>query len=289
MGPSVPAIAGLSSRAQAGRDISRSTFSLSRGMCSLREHGSGPVTKGWVVAMKRFDGVQAVTYDCWGTLLKDRDHLGAHEIRSSALRRFLDINEDEANALLDEAWSRHDEAWKQIESFGAGRMAAYCLEARGISDDESIRELTKDFEESSLQGGVEAVEGARETLETLRSRGLRIGLISDTGFTSGHIVQKLLEEEGLAASIEVFCFSDQVGVPKPGAEIFAKALAGLGARPPEACHVGDLKRTDIAGAHHVGMHAVRFRGVHDDLSDTVEAGCVIDRHEQILECLNLDD
>lgn len=238
--------------------------------------------------MKRLEGVRAVTYDCWGTLLQDRDHVGAHEIRLSALRRFLDIDEDDAAALLNEAWSRHDDAWKQVETFGAGRMAAYCLEARGVSDDEAIRQLTKEFEEASLQGGVDAVEGAPETLQTLRSKGVRIGLISDTGFTTGHIVQRLLEETGLAEHIEVFCFSDEVGVPKPGAEIFAKALAGLGVRPPEACHVGDLKRTDIAGAHDIGMHAARFRGVHDDLSDGAEAECVITRHEQILDCLGLE-
>lgn len=238
--------------------------------------------------MRRFDGVQAVTYDCWGTLLKDKDHEGAHQIRRSALSAFLGIEEDDADQLLTEAWARHDEAWKQIETFGPGRMAAYCLEARGVDDDESIAQLTKQFEEASLQGGVEAVEGAEETLESLRAKGIRIGLICDTGFTSGHVVRDLLEDNGLARHIEVFCFSDEVGVPKPGNEIFAKALAGLGVRPPEACHVGDLRRTDIAGAHDVGMHAVRFKGVHDDRSDAVEAECVITRHEQIFECLGLD-
>lgn len=239
--------------------------------------------------MKRFEGVQAVTYDCWGTLLKDKDHEGAHQIRRSALSASLGIDEDDAEGLLNEAWARHDEAWKQIETFGPGRMAAYCLEARGVDDDEAIAELTKKFEEASMQGGVEAVEGARDTLSTLRGKGIRIGLICDTGFTSGHVVRQLLEENGLTDHIDVYCFSDEVGVPKPGNEIFAKALAGLGVRPPEACHVGDLRRTDIAGAHDVGMHAVRFRGVHDDRSDSVEAECVIDRHDQILECLGLDD
>lgn len=238
--------------------------------------------------MKRFDGVQAVTYDCWGTLLKDKDHEGAHRIRRSALSDFLGLDDSEADALLEEAWTRHDEAWKQIESFGPGRMAAYCLEERGISDDESIANLTKQFEEASLQGGVEAVEGGLDTIEILHAKGLHVGLVCDTGFTSGHVVRRLLDENGLAQHIDTFCFSDEVGVPKPGNEIFAKALAGLGVRPPEACHVGDLKRTDIAGAHDVGMHAVRFRGVHDDRSDSVEAECVIDRHEQILECLGLD-
>ena len=237
--------------------------------------------------VKRVDGIRAVTYDCWGTLLKDRDWKGAWKKRLGALSAFLHIDEAEADALLKDAWARHEEAWKQVESFGAGRMAAHCLEARGVSDDDSLQALTKEFEEASLEVGVEAVEGARDTLVALRAAGTRIGLICDTGLTPGRVVRQMLEENGLAEHIEVMCFSDEVGVPKPGSEIFEKALAGLGVNPPEAIHVGDLRRTDIQGARNIGMHAARFRAVHDDRSDIADAPIVLDRHEQLLEAIGL--
>jgi HAD superfamily hydrolase (TIGR01549 family) len=237
--------------------------------------------------MKRVEGIRAVTYDCWATLLKDRDWEGAMESRIDALLSHLDIDRDEARKCLEDAWAKHDEAWKQVETFGPGRMAAYCLESRGIFDDDIINEVTKKFEEASLEAGVEAVEGARETLEALREAGIARGLVCDTGFTPGRVVRQLLDEQGLLEYLEVVCFSDEVGVPKPGNEIFAKALAELGVRPPEALHVGDLKRTDIAGARDIGMHAVRFRGVHNDKTDAPEAETVIDRHEQVLEFLGL--
>jgi HAD superfamily hydrolase (TIGR01549 family) len=207
--------------------------------------------------------------------------------RAGALRRFLDLSEQEAGELLAEAWARHDEAWKQVETFGPGRMAAYCLEARGIDDDESIRNLTKEFEEASIEAGVAPVEHARETLAALSAANIRLGLVCDTGFTPGRVVRQLLDEAGLCDHLDVLCFSDEIGVPKPGNEIFAKALAELGARPPEAIHVGDLKRTDIAGAHDMGMHAVRFKGVHDDESDFVEAEIVMSEHRQLLEVVGL--
>jgi FMN phosphatase YigB (HAD superfamily) len=237
--------------------------------------------------MKRVDGIQAVTYDCWGTLLKDRDWEGAMAKRRSALQRFLELNDEEAEALLAEAWAKHDEAWKQIETFGPGRMAAYCLEAKGIFDDEPIEQLTREFEEASMEAGVEAVEGAKDTLEALTKAGIRLALVCDTGMTPGRVVRQLLEDCELVSYLEVLCFSDEVGVPKPGNEIFEKALAGLGVRPPNAVHIGDLKRTDIAGAHDIGMHAIRFRGVHDDKASASEAEIVIDRHEQILEVLGI--
>jgi len=219
--------------------------------------------------------------------LKDKDYEGAMATRAGALRRFLDLSEAEADDLLAEAWSRHDEAWKQVETFGPGRMAAYCLEARGIDDDESIQNLTKEFEEASIEAGVAPVEHADETLAALSAANIRLGLVCDTGFTPGRVVRQLLEDAGLCDHLEILCFSDEVGVPKPGNEIFAKALAELGARPPEAIHVGDLKRTDIAGAHDMGMHAARFKGVHDDKSDFVEAEIVMSDHRQLLEVVGL--
>ena len=236
---------------------------------------------------KRVDGVRAVTYDCWGTLLRDHDWEGVMAQRADALLRFLDIDEAAARALLDEAWAHHDEAWKQVETFGPGRMAAYCLERHGIYDDGQIAELTRIFEEASLEGGVDAVEGAAETLATLREAGIRRGLVCDTGFTPGRVVRELLDDVGLLDLFETTCFSDEVGVPKPGADIFAKALADLGVRPPQALHIGDLRRTDIAGARDFGMHAVRFRGVHDDRTDSPDAAILVDRHEQLLDVLGV--
>ena len=46
--------------------------------------------------MKRVDGIRAVTYDCWGTLLQDRDWEGAMHKRIGALSRFLSVSKDEA-------------------------------------------------------------------------------------------------------------------------------------------------------------------------------------------------
>src|SRR5918996_4303539 len=119
--------------------------------------------------MKRVDGIRAVTYDCWGTLLKDRDWEGAMESRAGALGRLVGMTHDDARALLAEAWARHDDAWKQVETFGPGRMAAYCLERKGVTDDEVLGALTREFEEASLSFGVDAVEGAADALEALRA------------------------------------------------------------------------------------------------------------------------
>jgi putative hydrolase of the HAD superfamily len=105
--------------------------------------------------------------------------------------------------------------------------------------------------------------------------------------TPGRVVRWILGDLDIAPLLEVLCFSDEVGLPKPDPGIFAKALADLGVKPEEAVHVGDLRRTDIAGATTFGMRAVRFRGAHDDQADFPDAEVVIDRLPELLDLLGV--
>ena len=63
--------------------------------------------------------------------------------------------------------------------------------------------------------------------------------------------------------------------------------------PERAAHVGDLRRTDIAGARAMGMTAVRYRGANDDAEiedqdgTVVEGHHVIDDHAHLLAVLGL--
>jgi HAD superfamily hydrolase (TIGR01509 family) len=77
-------------------------------------------------------------------------------------------------------------------------------------------------------------------------------------------------------------FSDEVGHYKPSPQIFEAALGALGARPEEAIHVGDLRRTDVAGAAELGMRTARYRGLHDDAESAgPEAEFLLDSHGEL--------
>jgi FMN phosphatase YigB (HAD superfamily) len=88
---------------------------------------------------------------------------------------------------------------------------------------------------------------------------------------------------GLLEFLEVVVFSDEIGVPKPHPRAFSTALEGLSVGPTGAVHVGDLRRSDIAGARASKMGSVRFAALHDDAAratrsragviDCVAAGC----------------
>jgi putative hydrolase of the HAD superfamily len=99
-------------------------------------------------------------------------------------------------------------------------------------------------------------DDALPTLQALKSRGYRLGLVSNTPWgTPDYLWQQQAERFGVASFLEVRLFSSDVGVRKPDPRIFLEALRGLGARPERALFVGDTPHEDVAGAKAVGMTA----------------------------------
>jgi putative hydrolase of the HAD superfamily len=104
------------------------------------------------------------------------------------------------------------------------------------------------------------------TLEALRARGLKLGLLSNTArdldlFVSHH---KL--------SVDAVLTSRLHGKTKPHEGIFLRMLELLGVRPEEAAMVGDTVEDDIEGARKVGMRAVLVDrdGRYPDAADRLE-------------------
>ncbi|HEU4598729.1 MAG TPA: HAD-IA family hydrolase, partial [Solirubrobacterales bacterium] len=120
-------------------------------------------------------------------------------------------------------------------------------------------------------------------LEALRERGVRTGIVCDVGFSGGEMLRELLDAVDLLDYFSGWAFSDEVGHYKPSPRIFAAALEAIGARPERAMHIGDLRRTDVAGASAIGMRTVRYAGLHDDpdLDSGPEGEFVLASHREL--------
>lgn len=99
------------------------------------------------------------------------------------------------------------------------------------------------------------VDGAREILETLRSRGFRMGIISN-GFTD--VQYNKLASSGISDYFEHVVLSDAVGFNKPDVRIFEYAARLVDASPEECLMIGDNPSTDIAGALKAGWRTILF-------------------------------
>jgi HAD superfamily hydrolase (TIGR01509 family) len=98
----------------------------------------------------------------------------------------------------------------------------------------------------------ESWEAFPDTLPTLRAltdRGLRIGVVSDTGFD----LRPALDRLGLSAFVDAVVMSFEYGVCKPAAKMFLTACDRLQVSPERTLMVGDNPLTD-SGAVGAGMH-----------------------------------
>jgi putative hydrolase of the HAD superfamily len=93
-------------------------------------------------------------------------------------------------------------------------------------------------------------------LESLRSRHLRLGLVSNA-FDPGWLLHRDLEQMGIAERIDFAVFSSEVGKRKPHPAIFERALEALEVAPAEAMFVGDRLYEDVRGAGELGMTTVQ--------------------------------
>jgi HAD superfamily hydrolase (TIGR01509 family) len=106
-------------------------------------------------------------------------------------------------------------------------------------------------------------------LESLRGRGLKLGLVSNA-FDPPELLHRDLRRMGLAERLDVAVFSSEVGRRKPDPLIFRTALDRLGVEPGNALFVGDSLEADIAGAAGFGMRTVQAVWFRADPADGPE-------------------
>jgi putative hydrolase of the HAD superfamily len=93
-------------------------------------------------------------------------------------------------------------------------------------------------------------------LESLRGRGLKLGLVSNA-FDPPELLHRDLADAGVAERVDYAVFSSEVGKRKPHPEIFGRALEALQVGPEAALFVGDRLYEDMRGARDVGMATVQ--------------------------------
>jgi putative hydrolase of the HAD superfamily len=120
-----------------------------------------------------------------------------------------------------------------------------------LDDDELLRFL--DAEHAAWAPARQLASTTHALLETLRERGLKLGLVSNA-IDPPDLLHRDLEEFGITQRLDVAVFSSEVGRRKPDSVIFERALAALGVEPGRALFVGDKVAIDIAGAQALGMH-----------------------------------
>jgi HAD superfamily hydrolase (TIGR01509 family) len=112
---------------------------------------------------------------------------------------------------------------------------------------------------------------AQALLESLRSRGVRTGVVANSWPDPARVLRRDLAVFGLAPLFDTTVFSEEVGVLKPAPEIFLRACEQLGVEPIDTMFVGDNLEKDVQGAADVGMTTVQALWFRADDTQGIEA------------------
>jgi HAD superfamily hydrolase (TIGR01509 family) len=103
---------------------------------------------------------------------------------------------------------------------------------------------------------VRPIDGARETLARMRSRGVPVAILTN-GWTPLQ-QKKIARALGDAAHGLTVLVSDELGAVKPARAAFDALVAALGVPREHVWYVGDNPVGDVAGALAAGLRAVWF-------------------------------
>ena len=114
-----------------------------------------------------------------------------------------------------------------------------------------------DAEHEAWRPAHTVLSSAQALLESLRSRGVKTGLVANAWPDPARVLRADAESFGLAPLLDTMVFSEEVGVRKPAPEIFLHACGELDVLPESTMFVGDRLETDVQGAASVGMTTVQ--------------------------------
>ena len=198
----------------------------------------------------RYDELDGVTLDVHGTLVRLVDPMPA---LAAALReRGVERRREEiaaafaAEGRFYDAHSHEGRDEASLADLGR-RSAGVFLDALGAGLDPD------EFAEPYVGAlRFEPIDGARETLATLRAKGLRLAAVTNWDVS----VHRWLAELGFRELLDVVVTAAETGARKPDGTPILAALAHIGADPRRAAHVGDAE-IDRRAAEAAGVRFLR--------------------------------
>ncbi|MFH1132680.1 MAG: HAD family hydrolase [Pseudomonadota bacterium] len=239
--------------------------------------------------------LQTISFDLWDTVFINnsdeprRKELGLptkNEERRELVWRFLQKYGPISRKLIDLTYDTIDksfrEAWekKQITGSVSKRLEQVLSGLqRGLPEDD-FSELVRLHETMELRTRPKIVPGAAKALKTLHQK-YKLVIISDTIFTPGWGLRRLLRAHRLLDLFIGFVFSDEIGHSKPHQKVFQKAAQLADCKLSKLVHVGDRERNDIEGAKNVGAKAILFTACLESHDPNTKADAICDSFSKL--------
>jgi len=206
--------------------------------------------------------IRAILFDFGGTLMYGRRDWNsviakADDVLTEHLReKGIDVN---PSTFPLEFRKNLDEYFKQREKDLLETTYTFVL--RELLKSKGYDDLSGDFLRNALdamftitQSNWVLEDDALPTLQKLRTKGYKIGIISNAG--DDQDVQQLARGFGITEFFDFILTSAACSYRKPHPRIFELALSNWYCPPNEAVMIGDNLDADIRGAQEVGLYGV---------------------------------
>ncbi len=212
------------------------------------------------------DGIRAVAFDCYGTLINFTDAGFKRAYHEICLQQRLACD----GVTLWEKWM---EIWRRMASEGRARenprneATSWTQSRPTLAFRPYAVEWPEHFEACFLELGVEgdglsayhhvrnnladapAFDETAHVLSTLKPR-YRLGILSNA---DDDFLSACLQRNGLETVFEVIVTSESAGVYKPHQDIFHAFCESAGLDRHEVLYVGDSQSADVFGAKNAGL------------------------------------
>ena len=197
--------------------------------------------------------VDAVIFDWGGTLTPWMDLDGKHWTRIvEALATAGRIEPARAVEVAGVLAAAEAELWRQaLDDQRSGRLEDMFAGA-GLELDETAYGIYR----AEWEWATYLDPEAPALFEGLRSRGIRIGVLSNTAWPR-RLHEEIFDRDGVLHLIDGAVYTCEIAWTKPHPEAFAAAMAAVGVVDAGRCvFVGDRPFDDIFGARRAGMRPV---------------------------------
>jgi putative hydrolase of the HAD superfamily len=152
------------------------------------------------------------------------------------------------------------DAWARIavdqHSFTLAQLLAEASAAVGLDIAAAVIEEASHRHLDAWTPHIRHDPDARDLLAALKTRGIKVGLLSNTHWPR-EFHEHFLDRDGLAAFIDARLYTSELPRSKPHPSAFLASLQALGVGDPDrALFVGDRPYDDIHGAKSAGLKAV---------------------------------
>ncbi|MCQ6557671.1 HAD family hydrolase [Paenibacillus mendelii] len=195
--------------------------------------------------------IEAVIFDLDNTLVNRRE---AFKVFTE---RFIDqfiVIKDEIHRIevMEHIRIADQDGYRKKRELYEELRSSLELKNRETSVDELLTFWFDEFFKCTL-----LMEGAKEVLDYLRMRKIKLGLITNGSIRSQY---SKIDQVMIREYFDSILVSDEVQVKKPDKRIFEMALNQLDAGARHTWYIGDHPINDIKGAREAGINAAWLKG-----------------------------